>query len=301
MRSFQHVTVGLALTEHDAALLRYAAGVARLGVSTQFDFVHVVTDSQRPRGEFEPAEYLARMQAEVEAHFAVPTDDVAQECHVREGVRIDEMLQFLEDRESHLVLLGHRRLRTGRRSFAQRLAMIGPSSIWLVPEGAPLSFSRILAPIDFSEHSADGLSQAAAVARLLDLDECLALHVFFDHSTIRYDEHLDEVRNREQEAFREFLRPVNRHGVRVVPLFEESTNVAAAILRCAKRHDVDLIVLSTRGRSRAAAILLGSVTAQTMTESPVPVLAVKHYGAQLSLFQALRDHRLWSDSGLKTN
>ena len=58
--------------------------------------------------------------------------------------------------------------------------------------------------------------------------------------------------------------------------------------------------MSTRDRSRAS-ILLGSATARAMSETPVPILVVKHFGAKLSLFQALRDHKLWSEQSLKTN
>jgi SulP family sulfate permease len=301
MRSFQRVTVGLSLTEHDADVLRYAALVARLGASTHFDFLHVVTDVHQPPNGINQEEYLARMHAEVERHFGPASDDWTRSVHVREGVRVDEFLEFIDETDSQLVLLGHRRIRSGARSLANRLAMIGSASVWLVPEGAPPRISRILAPIDFSENSADSLAQAAAIAALSNLDQCYALHVAFDPSTVRYDEHINEIRHREQAAFQEFLKPVNRHGVECIPLFDESSNVASAILRTAHQRDADLIVMSTRGRSRAASILLGSVTAQTLTASPVPILVVKHFGAQMSLFQVLRDRKWWHEPALKSN
>jgi SulP family sulfate permease len=299
MLSFQRVTVPLALTPHDAELLRYASLIADLGVSTDFDFVHVVTDVHRP-ADFDPEDYREHVQRSVEEHFLAPPD-VECSYHVREGVRVDELLQFLEDRQSNLVVLGHRKIRSGARSLARRLAMIGPASVWLVPEGAPCRISRILAPIDFSENSADSLSHAAAIAHLRDLDELQALHVYFDPSTIRYDEHVDEVREQERDTLEEFLRPVNRHGVRITARYQESSNVANAILRTVEQERIDLLVMSTRGRSRAASILLGSATSDTMTRTPVPILVVKHFGARMSIFQALRDQKLWSESSFKTN
>ena len=39
-------------------------------------------------------------------------------------------------------------------------------------------------------------------------------------------------------------------------------------------------------------MLLGSETEQALMGATVPVLAVKHFGARLRLFQALRDHRV---------
>lgn len=50
--------------------------------------------------------------------------------------------------------------------------------------------------------------------------------------------------------------------------------------------------MGTRGRSRSSAVLLGSETEQVMMDTSVPVLAVKHRGAQLRLRQALADQRL---------
>ena len=53
-----------------------------------------------------------------------------------------------------------------------------------------------------------------------------------------------------------------------------------------EQHEVDLIVMATRGRSRSAAILLGSVTEEMILATGVPLLAVKHFGARLGVLQA---------------
>jgi hypothetical protein len=72
----------------------------------------------------------------------------------------------------------------------------------------------------------------------------------------------------------------------------ESSQVAEAILREAVRGNCDLIVMGTRGRSRSAAILLGSETDHVLRQAPVPVLAVKHFGAHLDLLEALLDRKV---------
>lgn len=301
MSMFQRVTVALSMTEADADVLRYAARVAKLGVSTEFCFVHVVTPMQKPVMGADAVALRKQLESAVQEHFGQPVEGLKITSEVREGIRVDTLIEFVMEHESDLILLGHRKNRSGQRSLARRLAMITPCSVWMVPEGSAPQISRILAPVDFSEHSADSLSQAAMIARLTGLQECLALHVFFDDSTIRYDEHLDEVRGNELAKFEEFQIGVNTHGVALEPLFDESPNVAKAILRCAEKYSADLIVMSTRGRSRAAAILLGSATAQTMVESKIPVLAVKHSGARMSLFQALKASHFWDRPNPKTN
>ncbi len=89
--------------------------------------------------------------------------------------------------------------------------------------------------------------------------------------------------------------------MKVTPLFEEGVNVAHTIGRVAQRQGADLIVMATRGRSRSAAILLGSVTEEMIIETRVPLLAVKHFGARLSVLQALLDRKFRHRGDLHTD
>ena len=94
---------------------------------------------------------------------------------------------------------------------------------------------------------------------------------------------------------------VDTHGIRVKPLFIESFKTAQEILTEATNYQADLIVISTRGHSKTASILLGSVTSSVMSEATIPVLAVKHYGAHLSLWQSLLSRHFLSDVEPKVN
>jgi hypothetical protein len=58
--------------------------------------------------------------------------------------------------------------------------------------------------------------------------------------------------------------------------------------------------MNTRGRSRAASVLLGSTTSETMADTAVPLLAVKHHGSRMRLLEALLNHRVWERKGPKT-
>jgi nucleotide-binding universal stress UspA family protein len=200
-----------------------------------------------------------------------------------------------------LIVLGHRRARSGRRSLARRLAMVAPASVWLVPEGSPAKIDDILVPIDFSDHSADAVAVAAAIARARGLGSIRAVHVFFDPSTIRYDEHVEEIRGQEEAAFERFIEPIDRQGVDVEPVFIEGTRTARDILSHAERSGTDLIVMNTRGRSHAAGVLLGSVTSDTMQGTKIPLLAVKHFGSRMTLREALVNHRIWDQPAPKMN
>lgn len=179
--------------------------------------------------------------------------------------------------------------------------MKAPCSVWMAPDGSRPLVSRILAPVDFSKRSADSLEIASVLAEAAGLDECLALHVYFNDAAATFDEFDEVMAGEEEQAFGLFVAPVNLHGIFARPLFVESSSVARTILRTAAEERADLIVMGTRGRSASAAVLLGSETEQVMMATSVPILAVKNFGARRRLLQVLRDDRLHRRAGTHYN
>lgn len=299
MNTLQNALVALSLTDDDGDVLRYAAMLHGAGVVRRFEFVSVVSPHAMPGAANDPDSLLARMKAAVAA--VLPTEIEASPFHLPIGPREDLIAEQAHRSGLGLILLGHRPQGRGRRSLARRLAMIAPASVWMVPHGAPIRLSRALAPIDFSAHSADSLSIACGLSSKFGLPECDALHVYFDPSALRFEDTAEFVRGREIAAFEQFVHPLETFNVRVNPLCEESSSVVRAIHRTAEARNVDLIVMNTRGRSPAAAVLIGSETSQVLMESQVPVLAVKHRGAHLNLFEILSGRELWSRPANHTN
>ncbi|HEY8158681.1 MAG TPA: SulP family inorganic anion transporter [Methylobacter sp.] len=299
---FNCVTVPLAMTDEDAELLQYAAKLAKQEISKEFHFVHVVPPQKHPIQPKQQESIKQRIRDEVEKYFDTPIEGLKLNHHVMSGTsRLDKLIEYTATSNSDLILLGHRKSRSGQRSLGRRLAMVTKASVWMVPEHTGRDIKRILVAIDFSAPSADSLSQATALAKLHGLTEITAMHVYFDASTVRYEEHVSEVKWHEVHAFEEFLSTIDTHGVTVRPDFVESSIPANAILRRAQELEANLIVMSTRGHSNAVTILLGSVTSQVMSESPIPVVAIKHFGNQLGLLDTLIANRFWEQSGTKTS
>jgi nucleotide-binding universal stress UspA family protein len=280
--------VGLARTAADADLIRYAAMVARLGTANELRFVHVLpTPDDLLVHDHDRA--LSELEAEARPHLSGLPASTRICFDVLKGPLFDRLLSFAAEQEADLLLLGHGRAHSGRRALARRLAMKAPCSIWIVPEGSSARLERFLVPVDFSEHAADTLEVAASLARLAGRPECLALHVYFNEAVVSYEGYEAVLRGQEQEAFKKFVAPLNTQGIKIVPMFVEGANPAHVINRVAEEQKVDLILMATRGRSRSAAILLGSITEATLMEAKVPLLVVKHFGAQLGLLQVLLD------------
>ena len=55
------------------------------------------------------------------------------------------------------------------------------------------------------------------------------------------------------------------------------------IIRYAKEHEIDLIVIATHGHSGLTSMLLGSVTEKVVRKSPCPVLTVRTPGHEFKM------------------
>lgn len=298
MHRYRRLMVGLARTEPDSGLIRYAASIARLGTAEEIRFVHVLASSTGAEAAHDHDHVLGELRSEVHTHFTNVPATVRTSCDVLHGPLIDALLAHVAEQSVDLLFIGSH---DGRRPLARRLAMKAPCSVWMVPEGSPVKLERILVPIDFSEHAADAMKVAMSMAQLSGHTECLALHVYFNEAVITYEEYDQVLRGEEREAYQRFIGPIDCQGVKVTPLFEEGINVTHVIDRVAAQRGIDLVVMATRGRSRSAAILLGSVTEHTIIESRVPLLVVKHFGARMGVLQALLDRRFRQEGRLHTD
>ena len=296
MHRYRQLMVGLTGTEVDDGLIDYAATVVRLGAAQSIRFVHVLAESATGGHDGKQEE----LRAAVQQRFASTPAHVPVSFDVLSGPLVDTLLAHAAENHIDLLLIGGGSQPSNRRSLARRLAMKAPCSVWLVPAGSPAKIDRILTPIDFSESAADCVRVATSMAKLLGHKECLALHVYFNEATVTYEGYDRVLRGEEAEAFKAFVAPIDCQGVHVTPIFEESANVPNAIERVAAKHGADLIVMGTRGRSRSAAILLGSVTEDLLASTKIPLLAVKHFGARLSVLQALLDRRFWQQGEIHT-
>jgi nucleotide-binding universal stress UspA family protein len=284
--------VALPRTDADAGLLRYAANVARLGTASEVYFLHVIPKSLPGSAEPDGGRIEQELRAAVRQHFTGVPVNVSLAFEVVPGPLLDRILRAATDRQADVLFIGHRREHPGQWATARRLAMKAPCSVWMVPDGSAATLHRILAPIDFSEPTADSLRVAVSMAKLVGHSECLALHVYFNEAVATYEGYDQVIRGQEAEEFQKFIADIDKEGVRIAPAFEEGANVAHVINRVAADRRCDLIVMATRGRSRSASILLGSVTEQAIRETRVPLLVVKHYGAQIGLLQALLEKTL---------
>jgi universal stress protein A len=142
------------------------------------------------------------------------------------------------------------------------------------------NFKKILAPLDFSEHSMQALRGAWELSR----DNNAELHILHvvapHHSFIPAVEPSREaareagvVQQTEQELAR-----IKKDDFGNSPRITTSVAVGppvTAICQYVSDNKIDLIVVSTHGRTGAEHMLIGSVAEKLVRHSPCPVLVLR--------------------------
>jgi nucleotide-binding universal stress UspA family protein len=141
-------------------------------------------------------------------------------------------------------------------------------------EPRELAFRRILVPLDGSETAAQVLPLAASLGRLYDSE----LVLFYAYSAPVLADPLAlplalPSREEAEQLLRSFASRIE--GVRTVVLRASPGSPAAAILDVAKAEGVDLIAMTTHGRSGVTRWALGSVAENVLRHAATPLLVVR--------------------------
>ncbi|HEY7220077.1 MAG TPA: universal stress protein [Candidatus Binatia bacterium] len=147
---------------------------------------------------------------------------------------------------------------------------------------------KILAPTDLSTFSAKGFVYAAHLAKALGA-QVVVCHVvrteeFVGHArllekaltTAKVEEQLGHLRDSHRELLHGFIKrhlPASAKGV-VVKEIVEMGEPDDLIVNWANDNSIDVIVISTHGRSGLPRMILGSVTEKVLRKARCPVLAI---------------------------
>lgn len=139
-------------------------------------------------------------------------------------------------------------------------------------------YETVLLPTDGSEKSEVAVEHAIGVAQRNDAT-LHTIHVTeLGHQSDSLDEAqfgdtIDRVQKAGQNAVETVVEQADAADIDVESTVEEG-NATVAILDYIERHDIDIVVMATQGRSGAAREMIGSVTEEVIRSTPVPVLTI---------------------------
>lgn len=138
-------------------------------------------------------------------------------------------------------------------------------------------YDTLLVPTDGSEAATDAAEHAYSIGeRYGAAVHVLAVVERSESASIvgRGDEKLEALEERGTEAARRIVEAARARDVEAIGAVEVG-DPDRAILGYADEHGVDMIVMSTHGRSGVGRFLMGSVTERVIRGGDVPVLAVQ--------------------------
>jgi nucleotide-binding universal stress UspA family protein len=130
---------------------------------------------------------------------------------------------------------------------------------------------KILAPTDFSDLSARGVRYACQLAKDVGAEVTIFNVVTVDESGINKRE-MEEHKQRLDEFVAKSVADVGAN-LRIRKLVDAG-QAYVAIVDCAENERIDLIVMSSHGRSGLSRMLIGSVTDKVLRGASCPILVV---------------------------
>jgi nucleotide-binding universal stress UspA family protein len=130
----------------------------------------------------------------------------------------------------------------------------------------------ILAPTDFSDLSAAGVRYACQLAKDNAAELVIFNVVVLDESNRVDKREMEQHKKRLEEFVAEKVADAGA-GVKIRQLVDAGQPFGA-IVACSEKEAVDLIVMSSHGRTGLSRMLIGSVTDKVVRGSHCPVLVV---------------------------
>ena len=215
---------------------------------------------------------------------------------LREGGAATSILEQARDMDIDLIVMGtHGRSGVDRLligSVTEKVLRKAACPVLTVPHAAadaaptsPLLYKKILCPIDFSEPSIRAMDYAFSLARETDA-HLTVLHVTPRELDLPGDDSegdakltVEEFFDRRERWARQRLEEAVRSGVDIYCTAEAEVTRARhpweEILRVAREHQADLIVMGIQGRSAVDRMLFGSTTQQVIRQAGCPVLTLR--------------------------
>lgn len=131
---------------------------------------------------------------------------------------------------------------------------------------------KLLAPTDFSELSARGVQYAGQLAKEVGSELIVFNVVLLDETNTIDKQEMERHRARLDKFVADKI--TDPSGIAKIHKVVDAGEPYGAILNCADNEHVDLIVMSSHGRSGLSRMLIGSVTDKILRGASCPVLVV---------------------------
>lgn len=141
-----------------------------------------------------------------------------------------------------------------------------------------MKINTILVPTDFSELSNEAVDYAFSIAKRIDAK------MVFMH-TLEWPDHPDEMtpmadegyafmKDRGNAMLHDLVEQAEKEGLEASALLADGVPFVE-IIQGARKHNADLIIMGTHGRTGFSHVMMGSQAEKVVRLAPCPVLTIK--------------------------
>ena len=176
-----------------------------------------------------------------------------------------------------------------------RLARRAACSVLFVPENASLKCEKIFVGLDFSKNSRFALNKAIGIAKLTG-GKIICHHIYsvptgFHTSGKSFQEYASIMKKHAQKRYNQYISETKiPKEVEITPMFSVDKGGKAPLVFTKKARAIksDLILVSSKGRSSLAALILGSFTERVIeSDHKTVILVVKDKKKNMGALEAL--------------
>ncbi|MGB1285432.1 MAG: universal stress protein [Aggregatilineales bacterium] len=143
-------------------------------------------------------------------------------------------------------------------------------------------YQRIVVPLDGSPWSEGAIPHAVTIARNNEA-EIILLHIlkppvseYADQLALAgQDEQLDRIREMMKQKLVSIRNELRGQNIKCIVQMIEGAGIAHLICDYINDNDIDMVVMSTHGRSGLARFVFGSVAHKVMQDVHVPVMLIR--------------------------
>ncbi len=290
--------IALDLSEMDNRLMNYINAMLKSIAIKRLSFIYI---EKPPKVPFTINETNIQSDAENKSHASLLKEQIdkylnqhlnisketERELFVETGSPAVQILRWIDTHKPDLLIVGRKDISKGSGITAGRIVRKSSCSVLLVPEKETSSFENILVPVDFSISSTHSIKEAYRFASELNGGYMICQHVYYHPPTLNLRlnrsprEFQSIVKNKFDGIFKEYFKRNNIPEEKIIiSLVEDKKNKPArAIVKYAKKHRMDMIIMGANGQSKHELIHLGSITERIIAYNyTIPLLVIKEKG-----------------------
>ena len=303
MEEIKRVLVAVDLTEMDETLVQYVAMLSNHMSLDKIYFFNVLKNLELPDAIVKKYPDLVAPLDEATTNDIQYTIDEASgnqlkanyEITITEGNRAEQILKWARIKEVDLIVLGRKSGLEGEGIVSGKVIKLAPCSVIMVPEVLPQSLKKIVIPIDFSVASKLAFEFSLNLYSSIPGLKITCLNIYdvpsgYSISGKSYEEFAEIMKHNAKESFDEFLSKYDTKGTEIETKFEldENGHIAKKIYQFSVKEKASAIVMGSKGRTQAAAVLIGSIAEKLIKlNAQLPLIVVKERRHNMDFLEAL--------------